>query len=280
LTLNATPQRVADVSGATGITAFDASLILQYVVGLIQGFPAELKTADLAARTYAQLTVGSANADNGEEVNIPLSVTNVSGMVSTDIKLQYDPAYLQVKQVTQIVSGMKLLCSNDSVNGILTIAMAGTYALTADTILAQVTFKTNLPTGITTTNALTVNKFFANESDRRSAATNGRITITGNIAGIPTNIDNAREGIVMVYPNPSSGYTTLTYQLKGNNQRVIIDVVNLSGQKVVTLVDETMNSGKYMVPVSNNGSPLNSGVYFIRMTVDSFSQTQKFLIVR
>jgi len=280
LTLNTTQQRVADVSGATGITAFDASLILQYVVGLIQGFPAELKTADLSARTYAQLTVGSANAENGEEVTIPLSVTNVSGMLSTDIKLQYDPAYLQIKQVTQIVSGMNMRCSIDSINGILTIAMAGTYALKSDTVLAQVTFRTSLPSRTTTFNALTVNKFFANESDRRSGVTNGSVTIIGNTAGIPTNIDNAREGIVMVYPNPSPGYTMLTYQLKGNNQRVIIDVINLTGQKVVTLVDETMNSGKYMVPVSNNGSPLNSGVYFIRMTVDSFSQTQKFLIVR
>jgi len=40
-TLNALQQRVADVSGEMGITAYDASLVLQYVVGLITSFPSE-----------------------------------------------------------------------------------------------------------------------------------------------------------------------------------------------------------------------------------------------
>ncbi len=43
-TLNAMQQRVADVSGAMGITAYDASLILQYTVGLITSFPSEAST--------------------------------------------------------------------------------------------------------------------------------------------------------------------------------------------------------------------------------------------
>ncbi|MDP2193100.1 MAG: dockerin type I domain-containing protein, partial [Alphaproteobacteria bacterium] len=78
ITLNSSQQTVADVSATFGITAYDASLILQYIVGLIQGFPAELKKADLSALTYPLLIVGSANAVNGQDVNIPLSVTNVS----------------------------------------------------------------------------------------------------------------------------------------------------------------------------------------------------------
>lgn len=41
-TLNALQQSVADVSGNGTITAYDASLILQYVVNLISGFPADV----------------------------------------------------------------------------------------------------------------------------------------------------------------------------------------------------------------------------------------------
>ncbi len=40
--LNAIQQAVADVSGTAGITSYDASLVLQYVVNLISGFPAEI----------------------------------------------------------------------------------------------------------------------------------------------------------------------------------------------------------------------------------------------
>ena len=41
-TLNVVQQSVADVSGNGTITAYDASLVLQYVVNLISGFPAEM----------------------------------------------------------------------------------------------------------------------------------------------------------------------------------------------------------------------------------------------
>ncbi|HTY11184.1 MAG TPA: right-handed parallel beta-helix repeat-containing protein [Bacteroidota bacterium] len=44
-TLNAIQQSVADVSGAMGITAYDASLVLQYVVGLINVFPSEIASS-------------------------------------------------------------------------------------------------------------------------------------------------------------------------------------------------------------------------------------------
>ncbi|HEY9166525.1 MAG TPA: right-handed parallel beta-helix repeat-containing protein [Candidatus Kryptonia bacterium] len=52
-TLNAIQQSVADVSGNGGITAYDASLILQYVVNLISGFPAEVgaKTTKITPAT-------------------------------------------------------------------------------------------------------------------------------------------------------------------------------------------------------------------------------------
>ncbi len=43
--LNAIQQQVADVSGNAGITAYDASLILQYSVGLISVFPVELNNS-------------------------------------------------------------------------------------------------------------------------------------------------------------------------------------------------------------------------------------------
>ena len=42
ITLNALQEMVADVSAVAGVTAYDASLILQYVVGLIHWFPAEI----------------------------------------------------------------------------------------------------------------------------------------------------------------------------------------------------------------------------------------------
>jgi hypothetical protein len=83
-----------------------------------------------------------------------------------------------------------------------------------------------------------------------------------------------------VYPNPSSGLATLSYQLNSDNMKVSIEVFNMIGQRIVSLVNETMNHGKYTLPVSNHGRRLEPGSYMIRMTVNGFSETQILQIIR
>lgn len=280
MTLNSSQLQVADVSGASGITAFDASLILQYVVGINKYFPAELKKTDLDLRTYPLLSVGSANATNGEQVSVPLSVSNVSGMVSADIKLQYDPKSLKLSQVQKVVSGMNLLFTNDSIKGIITIGMSGTYPLKSDTILAQVSFQTISNSSFTTFSALTVNKFLANEIDMTPQVSNGSIAIAGSLSRINLGNGTGHGSMKLVYPNRSLFEPMLVYQLTEDNQKVNIEVFNIIGQKIDILVNEIKDKGKYFVPILKQGNPLNGGVYFVRMTVNGFSQSQKFLIVR
>ena len=72
----------------------------------------------------------------------------------------------------------------------------------------------------------------------------------------------------------------LDYQLNQDNLPVTIEVFNMLGQKVVTLVDESLGKGKYTVPVLNHGSQLDSGSYLIRIKVGGYSQTQILQIVR
>lgn len=280
LVLNTTQQKVADVSGESGITAYDASLILQYVVGSIKSFPTEVKGFSSLAPAHPQLIIGSANAISGEDVDIPFNVTNVTGMVSGEIKLKYDPGYLQVLKVANLNSEMTPVYNDNKISGTLTIAMAGTKPLNSDTVLTRVSFRTMLPSGNSKTVDLSVVKFLANESDNTADVINGTVTITGNAIENLMNPENGREGMSPVYPNPSSGNATLNYQLNRDNQMVNIEVFNLSGQKVATLVHEIRNKGKYSVPISKQDSPLDYGYYIIRMTMDNFSQSQNFQIVR
>jgi hypothetical protein len=238
ITLNATQQQVADVSFTAGITAYDASLILQYVVGLIKYFPAELTRPVLSPLNDPQLTIGSANVINGADFTIPLRVVRDTGMVSTDITLHYDPVYLHVSQAVSMLPDMNLVYHNDSVSGILSIAMAGTYSLTADTTMAAVTFHATVPAGDQVTTILSAGTFLANESDQTAGVIPGTITITDNTTGIQA-IADAQGKFFPVFPNPSSGQATLNYQLNQDNLKVTIDVFNVLGQKVTTLVNES-----------------------------------------
>jgi hypothetical protein len=280
ISLNPTQLQVADVSAAAGVTAYDASLILQYVIGLIQSFPAEMTKSPLAAASSAQLTVGGASAGYNQDVMIPLQLTNVSGMYSTDIKIKYDPAYLQFTSVSNFITGMNHLYSIDSINGILSIAMAGTDPINSDLILAQLNFHTISQSTHPITTMLTVVKFLSNENDMTLAAISGSITITDNSTNIPTIAANGAGGVFLVYPNPSTSDAVISYELYADHQMVNIEVYNMIGQKIASLVNETKGAGKYSVSVSNQGKPLSYGSYLIRFTIGGLSQSQIFQVVR
>ncbi|MFZ4522463.1 MAG: right-handed parallel beta-helix repeat-containing protein [Bacteroidales bacterium] len=280
ITLNPTQQQVADVSFAAGITAYDASLILQYVVGLIKFFPAELTKPIFSSLTDPQLIVGSANVMNGTEFTIPLHVINDSGMVSSDIRIHYDPMYLSVNQVTSALPDMNLNYHNDPVNGILSIALAGINSLSADTTLAEISFQANTAGTGQVTTMLTVDNFLANELDQTAGALPGMITITDNTTGVGSASGSMPGKLFPPYPNPSSGDATINFQVNTDNLLVTLEVFNLLGQKVATLVNEVMDKGKHAVLVSSHGIQLGAGSYLIRMTVGGSSETQMLQVIR
>jgi hypothetical protein len=281
ISLNETQKKVADVSGNGDIVPYDAALILQYLVGTIQSFPAEMKSAHISSVDYAKLVVGSANIENGENISIPLTVTDVSEMIASEIEISYDPTLLEVNEVQNKIAGMNLLFKNDTQKGLLTIVMAGADPLTSSTVLAEILFHTKMLTVKSKTTELSVSKFIANESDMTSEATNGDITIYNNSIVVDkfTPAFNNKE-IFRVYPNPSSGNANLSYELKEDNQNVTIELFSLYGQRIATLVNGNEDKGSHTVSILNSGNPFESGTYFIRMTVNGYSQSQKFLIVR
>ena len=280
ITLSALQQQVADVSGTAGITAYDASLILQYVVGLIQNFPAELSRPVSPPETESQLIVGSAEVVTGNDVTVPLRVVNNVGMFSSDITIQYDPVYLSVVQVTGALPDLNTVFHNDSINGLLSIAVAGTIPLDADTTLALVTFHASSPAGGTVTTNLNAGKFYANEFDLTTGTVPGVITILDKPTAIRDNSGNEKGGLLAVFPNPSTGNATITYQVIADEQMVVIELFDLVGQKVAILVNEIQCTGKYTIAVRGNGKVLDPGAYLIRLTMDNYSQTRKFQVVR
>jgi hypothetical protein len=85
------------------------------------------------------------------------------------------------------------------------------------------------------------------------------------------------------YPNPFNPQTTIAFSVKERG-RVRIDVFNVSGQLVKTLLDETRAAGSY-TDVRWDGTDADnaavaSGVYFYRLTTGGFSQTRKMVLLK
>jgi hypothetical protein len=59
---------------------------------------------------------------------------------------------------------------------------------------------------------------------------------------------------------------------------VTLAIYNLAGEKVTTLVSETLAAGSYKYTWDARG--LASGVYFYKLEAGLFTQTRKMLLVR
>jgi len=84
------------------------------------------------------------------------------------------------------------------------------------------------------------------------------------------------------YPNPFNPETRIEYTLAANGA-VLLEVFNLSGQKVATLVDRMQPAGKHSVQwrgCDDRRQPLPSGLYTYRLSAGSTTSTKKMLFVR
>ncbi len=79
------------------------------------------------------------------------------------------------------------------------------------------------------------------------------------------------------YPNPFNPTTTIGYSVPAA-AHVAIAVYSALGQKVAQLVNETKTPGSYSVGFS--GTRLGSGIYFVRMTAGSYTETKKMLLLK
>lgn len=93
---------------------------------------------------------------------------------------------------------------------------------------------------------------------------------------------NARTGIACNYPNPFNPRTTVMFNV-AQTGKVNLNVYNVRGQLVKTLVRGTMNQGSHSVVWNgddNAGHQMASGVYFFRLTDGKTSQVHKAIMLK
>ena len=85
------------------------------------------------------------------------------------------------------------------------------------------------------------------------------------------------------YPNPFNPQTTIAFSIKERGQ-VRVDVYNVAGALVKTLLNETRAAGSYTDVRwdGTNGAnqPVSSGVYFYKLVTKNFSQTKKAVFLK
>ena len=84
------------------------------------------------------------------------------------------------------------------------------------------------------------------------------------------------------YPNPFNPNTVITYQIP-QNEMVTLEVFNVLGQRVRTLVNEIKDAGQYEITwdgKNNSGNQLSSGIYLYRINAGNFVKVMKMILLR
>jgi hypothetical protein len=79
------------------------------------------------------------------------------------------------------------------------------------------------------------------------------------------------------YPNPFNPNTVIAYSIPASSH-VIINVYNLIGQQIKTLVNEYQEAGSYKV--NFDARSLSNGIYFYKIQSGNFVEIKKMLLLK
>ncbi len=83
--------------------------------------------------------------------------------------------------------------------------------------------------------------------------------------------------LIQNYPNPFNPTTTIAFSLP-EKMNVRLDIYNVLGQNVKTLVDDELTAGQHEIVWDAADAP--SGVYFYRLSVKNESITKKMILLK
>lgn len=84
------------------------------------------------------------------------------------------------------------------------------------------------------------------------------------------------------YPNPFNPSTTINFTIPQNNN-VVIEIFNITGQKIKTLVNDYYASGSHKAVwngINDNGEKVSSGIYFYTIKAGAYFKTNKMTLLK
>jgi hypothetical protein len=122
--------------------------------------------------------------------------------------------------------------------------------------------------------------FIGQVEDEKHKMSGGFYYMTGVLTAIDPLSDENLPGEFRLdqnYPNPFNPITTIQFTVP-KHTNVKLQLYDLLGRKVGTLVDEELEPGEYKYIF--NASGFASGVYFYHMEADRFIQVKKLILLK
>jgi len=118
--------------------------------------------------------------------------------------------------------------------------------------------------------------------DEGESGPSNRVLATPSSSSSEPEIIPFRTELLGNYPNPFNPETKISFYLD-KGERVKLEVFNIGGQKISTLIEETLQQGEHSViwsPRTTRGRDLPSGVYLYRLQAGDYDRTRKMLYLK
>ncbi len=106
---------------------------------------------------------------------------------------------------------------------------------------------------------------------------------------IPTDVNELVEGVLPTgfgltqnYPNPFNPETTFGFSIPVR-ANVLVEIFNIAGQKVRTLLDKTVSAGQHQISwngENSSGKKVTSGVYLYRLSSGELTDSRKMILIK
>jgi hypothetical protein len=301
--------RYGDVSGNKIITSYDAALVLQNVVGIIQfsqsleekadvtyngsvtaldAYYILLRATNVIPRFPVEDSLGLKIAAP-PQLNFPVTVNNSITSEHNSIALHIGgTGEIRIESMYLEIEFNNTLCSFNSVqfndlfgnyihgehaeNGVVRVALAGTPSAKLDKDIVTVTFTPNV-----VVNAGDISRFVKIR----------RIEINDRAVSI-SSVEEITDGVPRIfnlkqnYPNPFNPETMIQYELP-KPSRVVLKIYNILGQEVKTLINTEQPAGSYSVKWNGrneSGYSVAPGIYFYHLKAGEFEKTLKMMLIK
>lgn len=209
---------------------------------------------------------------NSEILEVDLKLRDIlENIYSFGIKITGIPHQLDLNNILTTDLTDQYVISYNYENQILKLTCSGDQPIEKEGTILKIFFqlKKNIFRG---DNSFTISEFTLNSIVAENL--NKEIQIVMNL---PTTFTLSQN-----YPNPFNQTTTIKYQIV-EKSHVRIEIFNLMGQKVKTLVAEERAAGSYQVNwegIDDNNNVVPSGIYIVRMKANDFVGVRKIALLK
>jgi len=244
----------ADVDGNESIQAYDASLILQYAVGLIDHFPVEdgrfnTSTPFAGVRVKVEDNYLAFYAD-GDLFSFELQSEN---------NIFANPE----------LTNEDILVSSNINDYKYSIALCSAYSVETNTMFLKVPLE--IPDE--TFSEIVLNMVVNTE--------NIEMIIDPNMYG--ANDEIAFNQVLGNHPNPFNPLTYIKFAVKENNTPVNLQIFNIKGQLINTLISNKLDGGYHNIVwngFDSSGNRVSSGIYLFRTEIGNNTFINKMILMK